>query len=135
MNRLPPTFCALLILLPSAAAALSEIVLTSEAHEYAIRPDPTDTTARPDQQECLEEKGEERFGIDEVAGKYAAAFTSPCDQIPGFGRNESAWWMRFKLNPRRRDEPRVAPAYESHPDLHTSGTGEVRHHSGSEPGE
>ena len=99
MNRLPPTLCALLILLPSAAAALSEIVLTSEAHEYAIRPDPTDTTARPDQQECLEEKGEERFGIDEVAGKYAAAFASPCDQIPGFGRNESAWWMRFKLNP------------------------------------
>ena len=99
MNRLPSTFCALLILMPSACVALTEIALSSAIHEYAIRPDPTDTSARPDQQECLEEKGEVHFSIEDVAGKYAAAFASPCDQIPGFGRNESAWWMRFKLNP------------------------------------
>jgi len=72
--------------------------LSKDIHEYVIRPDPTDPTATPDQQECLEEVRERPFSIDEVAGRRAAKFASPCDQIPGFGRNESAWWMRFKLN-------------------------------------
>ena len=98
MNRLTPIICALLLLLPSVSAALTEIVLSKDIHEYVIRPDPTDPTATPDQQECLEEVGERPFSIDEVAGSHASEFASPCDQIPGFGRNESAWWMRFKLN-------------------------------------
>ena len=98
MNRLPPILCALFLLLPSVSAALTEIVLSKDIHEYVIRPDLTDPTATPDQQECLEEAGERPFSIDEVAGRHAAEFASPCDQIPGFGGNESAWWMRFKLN-------------------------------------
>ena len=79
-------------------SALTEIVLNDTKSRYLIRPDETDTTRifAPDQKECLEDR-DGTFTIEDVTGKYARDFMAPCESIPGFGKTESAVWVRFRL--------------------------------------